>query len=288
MTTACPPAPRTHLTGAALVTISAVVFSTAGLFTKGVEAGAWSVVFWRGLSAAGLSFLWLVLIGGLGDELRRFRGPALLAALVGASGTATFIPAFKFTSIANVALIWATAPFFAAALAWAFIGERPRRRTLACSALALVGVALTLRGSFGSGHLAGDALALWMVLMMAGFFVIYRHWPDTPVVLANVLASGILLVPGAVFGAPLSTSAPEIGILLGFGLIFTVASLTMTAGARLIPAAQTALLGALEVPLAPLWAWLILRELPTNWAMAGGALVLVAVLAAHPIRQKRS
>jgi hypothetical protein len=32
------------------------------------------------------------------------------AAVVGASGTITFIPSFKFTTIANVSLIWAAAP----------------------------------------------------------------------------------------------------------------------------------------------------------------------------------
>ena len=34
--------------GAVLVVISAITFSTAGLFTKGVEAGSWDVIFWRG------------------------------------------------------------------------------------------------------------------------------------------------------------------------------------------------------------------------------------------------
>ena len=36
--------------GAFLVVISAITFSTAGLFTKGVEAGSWEVIFWRGES----------------------------------------------------------------------------------------------------------------------------------------------------------------------------------------------------------------------------------------------
>ena len=73
-------------------------------------------------------------------------------------------------------------------------------------------------------------------------------------------------------------SSPEIGILLGFGLVFAVASITLTEGARRIPASQTALLGAVETPLAPIWAWLLLSELPTPWAVAGGILVLLAVI----------
>ena len=39
-------------TGIILLLISALVFSTAGLFTKGVAAGASEVIFWRGVFAA--------------------------------------------------------------------------------------------------------------------------------------------------------------------------------------------------------------------------------------------
>ena len=41
-----PAAPLSHLAGVALVCVSAVVFSTAGIFTKAVDANAWSVIFW--------------------------------------------------------------------------------------------------------------------------------------------------------------------------------------------------------------------------------------------------
>ena len=34
--------------GVILVVIAAITYSTAGLFTKGVEAGSWDVIFWRG------------------------------------------------------------------------------------------------------------------------------------------------------------------------------------------------------------------------------------------------
>lgn len=281
-----PSAPLSHMAGVILVCVSAIVFSSAGIFTKGVEANAWSVIFWRGLGAAVLSLAYLLLRGGLRDEISRFGWVALLAAVVAASGTAAFIPAFKLTSVTNVVLIWATAPFVAAILAWLFIGERPGVKIILTSLLALVGVGLTLRGSVGSGHLAGDLLAMWMTLMMALFYVIYRIWPDTPTVLPNVLSSVILLVPGWLLGAPMATSRPEIGILLIFGLVFAVASVTLTEGARRIPAAQTALLGALETPLAPIWAWLLLSELPTIWAVVGGVLVMLAVILSQIERRK--
>jgi drug/metabolite transporter (DMT)-like permease len=49
-------------------------------------------------------------------------------------------------------------------------------------------------------------------------------------------------------------------------------------GARLIPAAHTALIGALETPLAPLWVWLAFSEQPSGNSLIGGAIVMVAVI----------
>ena len=127
-------AQQTHMTlsrnaGAALVVVSAVVFSTAGSFTNGVAADAWGVIFWRGLAAAGFTFAYLAMTGALVAEIRCFGLPAILATVLMAMGTAAFIPAFKLSSVANVVLIYASAPFFAAGLSWIVVGEAPSRRS---------------------------------------------------------------------------------------------------------------------------------------------------------------
>ncbi len=50
-------------------------------------------------------------------------------------------------------------------------------------------------------------------------------------------------------------------------------------GARLIPVAQSSLIGMLEIVLGPLWVWLVLRERPDAASVAGGALILAALFA---------
>jgi drug/metabolite transporter (DMT)-like permease len=52
----------------------------------------------------------------------------------------------------------------------------------------------------------------------------------------------------------------------------------MTAGARLIPAAEVALISLLEVVLGPLWVWIALGETPAAIAVVGGAIVIAAVV----------
>jgi drug/metabolite transporter (DMT)-like permease len=59
---------------------------------------------------------------------------------------------------------------------------------------------------------------------------------------------------------------------MGLGLLF------LSIGARLIPAAEVALITLLEVVLAPLWVWVSISERPAPTAIVGGAVVVVAVV----------
>lgn len=273
-------------TGVFLLVISAITFSTAGLFTKGVEAGSWEVIFWRGLFAAAFTTCWTAKRGNLRQNFLGMGYSGLAIGVVGALGTAAFIPAFKLTSIANVSLIYAASPLIAALLAWIVIGERASVRTTAGSLGALAGVAIIVSGSLGEISLNGDLLALGMTIAMAAIMVIYRKYPTTPGAGPQVLQSLLLLPVAAMLGRPFNTAHAEIFILAAFGLLFAIASVTLAEGAKRMPSGQTALLSALETPLAPLLAFLLFTEIPTGATLLGGSLVFLAVL--FSIRNKAS
>ncbi len=274
-----------HRAGVILVLISAMVFSSAGIFTKGVEADAWAVIFWRGLAATIFTLGYLIVLGQLKREITSFGGPALAVTLTMALGTVAFIPAFKLTSVANVALIWATAPFITAALAWIFIDERPTRVVVIASCAAFCGVAVIVAGSVGVGNLMGELLAFWMTLMMGATMVIYRRWPETTAALPAALSSLVLLPVALFFGAPLSVQVGELPVLVLFGLVFAVASVTLSEGARRLPSAETALLSTLETPLAPALAFLVLNEMPATLTVFGGVVIFVAVIWSQRAKQ---
>lgn len=264
--------------GVILLIVAAVTYSTAGIFTKGVVAGAWAVIFWRGLFAAAFTTGWTISKGTFCHNFFQMGKSGWIVSVIGAIGTAAFIPAFKLTSIANVSLIYAVAPLVAAVLAWLVIGERITRRTLIGSLCALVGVAIIVSGSVGQVNLTGDALALVMTVAMATIMVIYRKYPATPGAGPSVMQSLFLLPPSFVFGAPFQTAPSEIAILAAFGLLFAIASVTLAEGAKRVPSGQTALLSALETPLAPLLAFVVFAELPSMATFLGGIVVLMAVL----------
>ncbi|MEM7335941.1 MAG: DMT family transporter, partial [Chloroflexota bacterium] len=234
--------------GVLLVLISAITFSTAGLFTKGVDAGAWEVIFWRGFFAAFFTVAWLIQKRAMHQNFVGLGQSGLAIAIIGALGTAAFISSFKLTTIANVSLIYAASPLLAALLAWVFIGERVTFATMAGSIGALLGVGLIVSGSLGQVSLNGDLLALIMAIAMASIMVIYRKFPETPGAGPAVLSSVFLLPLAMILGEPFAISLLEVAILGSFGFLFAIASVTLAEGAKRIPAGQTALLSTLETP----------------------------------------
>ena len=267
-----------YYVGAFLVVMSAITFSTAGLFTKGVEAGSWDVIFWRGIFAAALTTVWTINRGTLRQNFFGMGYSGLAIAVVGALGTAAFIPSFKLTAIANVSLIYAVSPLIAALLAWFVIGEKVSSRTMAGCVGALLGVAVIVWGSLGRISLIGDLLALWMTTAMALIMVIYRKYPDTPGAGPAALSSVLLLPFAGIFGNPFYVESTEVFVLSAFGLLFAIASVTLAEGAKRVPSGQTALLSTLETPLAPVFAFILLTEIPSIATFLGGSVVLVAVL----------
>ncbi|MEM7428815.1 MAG: DMT family transporter [Pseudomonadota bacterium] len=267
-----------YYAGIGLIVAAALAYSTAGLFTKGVEAGAWAVIFWRGVFASGLSAVWTVSRGEFRRNFLRMGRSGWAVAVVGALGTAAFIPAFKLTSIANVSLIYAISPLIAAVLAWFAIGERASARTLAGCFGALIGVGIIVYGSLGTSSIYGDGLALCMTAAMASIMVIYRMAPETPGAGPTAMQSVLLLPVSAMLGAPLSVAFAEIVLLAAFGLLFAIASVTLAEGSKRVPSGQTALISSLETPLAPVFAFLIFAEVPGTATVLGGTAVLIAVL----------
>jgi len=266
-----------RFTGILLVVISAIIFSSAGLFVKGVSANAWIIIFWRGLFAAIFTSVYILLRGQVRRQFREMGKPGVSAALIGALGTIAFIPSFKYTSIANVSLIYAASPFIAAGIMWLWTREKPGTAILLSSLIALIGVLIIFSGSMGGVHLTGDLLALWMTIAMAAYLCIYRRYPDTPAAGPAVLLSLFLVPVALLFTNPFSAPLAEIAIMASFGLVFSIASVTLAEGAKRLPAAETALVSSLEIPLAPFWAWLLFTEIPTFLTVIGGAIILLAV-----------
>ncbi len=180
--------------------------------------------------------------------------------------------------MASVAIIYSAAPFVAALLSWLFFREVPSRTVMVASTAAFVGMGVVFYSSAALTGGIGELLAIFMTVMMAGAIVGYRRWPETTAALPAVISSLMLLPFAMLFGEPFDAPTDELPVLLVFGLVFAVASVTLLEGARRLPSAETALISLLETPLAPILAFFILSEVPSWQILTGGAIIFISVV----------
>ena len=175
-----------------------------------------------------------------------------------------FIPSLQLTDVSNVAIIIATGPFLAAALAWIWLREIPHLRTMLASIVALCGVVIIVGSARAGSDILGIALACFMALAIAAMTVMVRRHRNTSMVAAAALSN----ILGSVISIPFAHGITAITgfdllILAMFGCFQVALGLTLFfLGSRLLPSGQAALISTLETPLMPFWIWVAFAEVP--------------------------
>jgi drug/metabolite transporter (DMT)-like permease len=270
----------TRRRGQLFVVLAAIAWSSAGVVQRELSVDTATQLAGRAVFA-GLALALFVAILSRGRLIAAFRaigvaGLAVAATTAVASGM--FIVALNHATVANVLFMQAASPVAAALLAWFAFGESITRRTALAMAIALAGVALMVGGP-GSGGVLGVTASLVMMLAFAVSIVIVRHRRDVSMLPAICLSQILVVAVAAPFSHPGSGTGRDLLLLvllgvgqMGLGLAF------VTMGARLLPASEVALITLLEVVLGPLWVWISISEAPAATAIAGGCVVILAVL----------
>lgn len=266
--------------GMALIGLAATCWSTGGLFIRIISADVMTMLFWRGIfSGTAVMLLFFALERHRAFSiLGHLRWPALIVMLGSTGSMICGTAAIRYTTVADALTIYATLPFVTAGLAWLIIGERPSLRTMVASGMALCGVLVMLGGSRFDSGMIGKLLACGMTLGMAVMTVVIRMHRDIPMIPAVACSAWMCSLFTVSFAAPLTISSHDFLLCIAFGIFQNATGLAFYAiGSRRVPAAEATLLAALEVPLTPLWVWLVLDETPPVTTLAGGAIVLTAL-----------
>ena len=272
-----------HAFAMALMVISSVAISFGGLILRNIEdADVWQINFYRSAALVG-AVLVIMLFRYRGETVKRVRQigrPGLIAGAMLAGAGVAFLQAITNTTVANTLFTLSAIPFLSAALAWLFLRESIQRSTLLTMLAAAAGVAVMMAEGVGSGSFYGNAMALVTALLFSTYAIIVRRNRAIDM-LPALMVSGVLivLVAGLLRWDDLGISLHDLllCLLLGGGLS-GVANALFIAASRHLVAAELTLFMLLEFALGPIWVWIFINEVPTEWTILGGAIVILAVI----------
>ena len=269
--------------GVLLVAGSALAWSMGGMIDRFIDApDTWTVVFWRSVWAATFLTAFLLVRDGrkAPGAFTAMGWPGLVVALCFMTASISFVQAIALTTVANVILINATVPLVAALIARIFLGEMISGATWAAIAAVIAGVAIMVSdGAGGEGSLTGNLLALLITFVFSIATVVTRRHSNVRMTPAVITATALAAIVAATQASAFQVSSHDMGWLFAFGALNLGFGMALfVTGARLIPSALAALLGTLETVLAPVWVWLAHGEKASIMTVAGGGIVMAALI----------
>lgn len=271
---------REHLRGLVLCATGVIVISPDALIIRSLHTDAWTTVFWRGIfTAVGTVVILAILAPRQGVRSWRPTYPQALAGALFAGASVAFVSALDRTDAASVLVVIAAGPLLASAMGRVFIDEPTRARTWVTGGAVVVGLVMILGASVGRGELDGYLLALSGATCFAGYLTVSRAARPADMTPAIAIGGGGAALAGMVAGADLTIGVGDLLLVALLGLVILPVSLTLiTRATHHLPAPEVSLIALLETVLGPLWVWLAVGEVPTTAVIAGGVLIVGAIL----------
>lgn len=270
----------TRRMGVALVTASAVCWSTAGLFIRLANLDIATLVVWYAISAClGLGLVCAIrLRGNFWRAILGLGWPGLVYVIIAAFCATSYVLALQYTSVANVMTIYASLPLVATAIAFLWLKERVSRQFIVAGLIAIAGVAITAGAAATTNDVIGLIASFLMTVTFAVMLVLLKRYSQLDILLVSAISAGLsaaVFVPFVKFEvpAPIPLAGCVLYGLLAYGLGINLALV----GGRMIKSGEAGLLTMLEIVLGPIWVWLFFGEEPTIEAVVGAATALGAV-----------
>lgn len=282
-----------HRKGTLLVIAAAICWSLGGLIARQITAEPWVIVAWRGIIAA-LALLIFLLIRDGRQTWSHFRNMGFGGIGVGvcfATASISFVIALQHATVALILVVQSTAPLIAGLLAWIWMREQLGLPRIAAMIVALCGILLMVAKAEGHADVTGMILSGVIAASFAIATVLTRRYSHVRMTPATCLGTALMGVIGFCIAGTetLTVSAGDFFYLFLFGAVqLAIGLILFTTGARLIPAAEAALISLVETVLGAVWVFLFLDENPGIYALYGGALVLGAVAANTLYDQRRA
>jgi len=272
--------------GALALAATAFFWSLAGLLIKLIDWNPFAIACGRSVVAAVFLLLWMR------KPKLTFSGPQIGAAIASSATMLLFIYANKATTAANAILLQYGSPIYTAILGAIFLREKPKVEHWLAFVAVAGGMALFFMGNLGGGSIRGNVAAILAGVTFSAYFVFMRMQKDgSPLesnLLAHILTATIGFVIALFMPAPRITGV-SIAAIVALGVFqIGMAAILLSWGIKRVSAIQGSIIAGLEPVFNPLWVFLALGEKPSPNSLAGGAIILLAVILSSIVTARRA
>ena len=274
-----------HYKGIIYISFSALLWSSGGLFIKvlnRLELNAFQILFYRSL-IAGLTILLISVIKK--NKIKfEFDFISVLCSVSFSGILIFFVIATTLTTAANTIFLEFTAPIYLLFLEPIFLKTKFKLRNLITVIICVAGMALFFFGRLEIGNIYGNLIAILSGVSFA-FFSLFLKWKKqihksentlNSIVLGNFLVTLICL---PIIFNKLSVSSGEFTLLLFMGIFqIGISYIIYNAGIKYVSATESLIIAMLEAVFNPIWVFLGVGEVPSNYAIIGGLIILFGIL----------
>ncbi|HET6159198.1 MAG TPA: DMT family transporter [Dongiaceae bacterium] len=283
-----------YLLGIACCCLATLGWSLSGLFVRWVPGlDGWGVNGYRAPATSICLLIYLALRyrADLMQHLWPKQPQALfVVGLFFGVGSTLYVYALTMGTVASVSVLGATSPFFAALLAWLVMRERTSAVSMAATVVALAGVAIVVQAEMTAlaTGLSAAIISLGTAFCFAGQTVWLRRYRNLEMIPGIALGGLMVFAFVTIFVGLPPLPLRQIGLLALMGLVQLALPLILfAAGAKHVPVVPAMLIALADVVLNPFWVWLVHGEQPPSGTVAGGGLILSAIIGATLFENRR-
>ena len=262
-----------HNKGILAVFLTAILWSSGGLFIKLISLDSMELSFFRCAIAA------VVFALMFRKRILKLNRLALLNSFAYAAVLILFVIATKTTTAANAIFLQSTAPIYVLIFEPLLTKTKWERINIITIVVCFLGMILFFMGDLTPGDIKGNIAALLAGIAFAAFFLGMKknepQYGESSIFYGNVIVA-LICIP---FITDMNSISLQDFAMVSFLGVFQIAFAyaLFSYGLKRIIAVEASIISMFEPVLNPIWVFIGYGEVPSFYAIIGGILIMTAI-----------
>jgi len=262
-----------HNKGILAVFLTAILWSSGGLFIKLISLNSMELSFFRCAIAAAVFALMFR------KRILKLNRLALLNSFAYAAVLILFVIATKTTTAANAIFLQSTAPIYVLIFEPLLTKTKWERINIITIVVCFLGMILFFMGDLTPGDIKGNIAALLAGVAFAAFFLGMKknepQYGESSIFYGNVIVA-LICIP---FITDMNSISVQDFAMVSFLGVFQIAFAyaLFSYGLKRIIAVEASIISMFEPVLNPIWVFIGYGEIPSFYAIIGGIIIITAI-----------